>query len=425
MKKLALGALFAGLVACGGEDKPKPMIVDSPMQTVDAVTPAACDPLTQTGCEAGQKCGWVILQEEPFVGSIECVMDGTVAVGQACMYGAAGAAGFSNCVKGSECVAGTCKSICDNNGGDPMCDANHACSNYNNLFETSDMTVAGVCDPKCDPLTQRHLAPPNAEACGSTDPAMPNVGCYTSDFVDFTCARVPMMAKGKINYDTAYGPSAGTAFVNGCEAGYVPGIRKASGSMDVACMGLCAAKKTDRTLITNADGDIAALGKLHNQPAPRMLDATCQVGRKGTSATGDTNDECRFAWFFNVGQDGTVPESMYNDTLGLCFRPKLYNYDDDGNAGTPNIPFPSCTELPPTTRDAMGNITPPANCTCDPMTGCSGMGCPQGLAHEWGCYSLTEASGPMPFTDGKFHVRSTMEFRPAYGAGKAFRHILQ
>ena len=26
MKKLALGALFAGLVACGGEGKPKPMI---------------------------------------------------------------------------------------------------------------------------------------------------------------------------------------------------------------------------------------------------------------------------------------------------------------------------------------------------------------------------------------------------------------
>lgn len=414
MKKLALGALFAGLVACGGEDKPKPIIVDSPMQTVDAPdTPAACDPLTQTGCEAGQKCGWVILQEEPFVGSIECVMDGTVAVGQACMYGAAGAAGFSNCVKGSECVAGTCKSICDNNGGDPMCDANHACSNYNNLFETSDMTVAGVCDPKCDPLTQRHLAPPNAEACGSMDPAMPNVGCYTSDFVDFTCARVPMAAKGKTDYMEAYGPSAGSAFVNGCEAGYVPAFVAMSGSMTVVCSGLCAAKKTDTLNVANQDGDVMALGKLHNQATARIGDATCAPNKKGSELA----SECRFAWFFNVS-NGMVPETPYNDTLGLCFKPALYNYDHDGNAGTPNRNLPACKDLPP-------KGMPPANCTCDAMTGaCTGTGCPDGLAHEWGCYSLTETDA---FTSGKrnLNVKSTVEFRGAYGEGKAFRHILQ
>lgn len=412
MKKLALGALFAGLVACGGgKDKDIVIPPDSNNTMVDAPPDnLSCDPLTQTGCGAGQKCGWVILQEEPFVGSISCVADGAVAVGGACMYGAPGAAGFSNCVKGSECVAGTCKSICDAAGGDPMCDAQHACSNYNNLFEQSDMTVAGVCDPKCDPTSQRTLSDMK-EACNSMDPAMPNVGCYTSDFVDFTCARVPMMAKGKTDYMPAYGPAAGQAFVNGCEAGYVPAFVEMSGSMTVVCSGLCAAKKTDKMNVANQDGDTMALGKLHNQPAARAGDATCAVGKKGSAA----ESECRFAWFFNV-RNGMVPETPYNDTLGLCFKPAKYNYDHDGNAGTPNLPLPKCAELDP-------KGMPPANCTCDMDGNCTGMGCPHGLAHEWGCYGLTETSA---FTSGKqLVVKRPLELRSNYGEGTAYRHILQ
>ena len=136
MKKLALGALFAGLLAAcgGGSDKNKTMIVVDPDGSGSDVIPT-CSPLTQTGCEAGQKCTWIIDQTTPqYVGHIGCVADGTAAAGAACMFGAPGTTGFDNCAKGNVCSAfgttgqaGVCKQICDNAGGNPMCDPTHAC----------------------------------------------------------------------------------------------------------------------------------------------------------------------------------------------------------------------------------------------------------------------------------------------------------
>src|SRR5262245_58417573 len=194
MKKLALGALLIGLVAaCGGGDG-KVKLVDA--SGVDAQE--VCSPLMQTGCAADQKCAWNRDQNTPTpLGHLACVANGTVAIDGKCKYGMPGPAGFSDCVKGSECVNGVCKAICDNNGGAPKCDENHACSQYDGLFEMSDVTVAGVCDAKCDPRTQALLAGSPAAACGSTDPAAPSSGCYTFDVQNFTCAGVPQEITAK------------------------------------------------------------------------------------------------------------------------------------------------------------------------------------------------------------------------------------
>ena len=184
MKKLAWGVLYIGLLAaCGGGGK------DKDIHLADSDTPdgtMVCSPLTQAGCMSGEKCAWVEDQASPAIGHIGCTPDGTIAEGGACTVGAPGPSGYSNCVKGTECVAGTCKQICDHQGGAPMCDANHACSQYEGLFESGDVTVAGVCDPKCDPLTQALLVGTTTAACGSPNPAMPNAGCFTFDGVDYT-----------------------------------------------------------------------------------------------------------------------------------------------------------------------------------------------------------------------------------------------
>ena len=152
MKKLALGALFVGLLAAcgGGSDSKKINIVDS---SVDGTGPMTCNPLTQAGCNTGEKCTWIIDATTPmYVGHIGCEAAGTAAIGQACTFGAAGATGFDNCVGGAVCSAfgtpgtnGTCKQICDNQGGMPMCDASHVCVQYARLFSTAAYKQTAAC----------------------------------------------------------------------------------------------------------------------------------------------------------------------------------------------------------------------------------------------------------------------------------------
>src|SRR4051794_5833132 len=107
MQKLAFGALFVGLlVACGGGNDNKIKIVDGNTGDTGGDT---CNVLTQTGCNAGEKCTWIHDQTTPTpLGHIGCTADGTVAAGAACTYGADGPTGFDNCTKGNVCVSGKC-----------------------------------------------------------------------------------------------------------------------------------------------------------------------------------------------------------------------------------------------------------------------------------------------------------------------------
>ena len=73
------------------------------------------------------------------------------------------------------------------------------CSRYSSLFDEPGQE-AGVCDPQCDPLTQRRGGD-NAEACGSPAPAAPAKGCYTTDRVAFSCSNVPAAAACSIAVD--------------------------------------------------------------------------------------------------------------------------------------------------------------------------------------------------------------------------------
>src|SRR5688572_1976266 len=150
--------------------------------TTPATSVAQCNVLAQTGCLATEKCTWIADQDNPAVGHVGCVPNGGQAIECACTRGAAGTTGYDDCARGSICVAGQCKTICDTQGGAPTCATDFACGRYAGLFDTGGVTIAGACDPTCDPLTQ---CTPNgrteqqATACGATNAAMPNRGCYT------------------------------------------------------------------------------------------------------------------------------------------------------------------------------------------------------------------------------------------------------
>src|SRR5882724_4156877 len=104
MKKLALGALLIGLVACS-KNPAKP---DAPAGE-GGVTPdaGACDVLANTGCASGEKCTWIWDQRDATadLGHIGCAMDGAVAANDACTFNM-DPIGFDDCVGGTFCEAG-------------------------------------------------------------------------------------------------------------------------------------------------------------------------------------------------------------------------------------------------------------------------------------------------------------------------------
>lgn len=413
MKKLALVAAFAGLVACGSDKKPP--VIDPPVDSPPGVGDA-CNPLTQAGCEAGEKCAWIVEQAMPRVGRIGCVPDGTVAIESACWLGSppsdtppeAGAApqtGYSNCVKGSECVASVCKSICDDKGGDPKCDANnYSCSRYSGLFTSGTMTLAGVCDPKCDPLTQRKKVD-NGEACGSRDPVTlepkpidPNQGCFRTaggTSLDFSCARIPAESKGKLDRMPAHGPDASSAYSNGCEAGYIPLYIQQTGSMVRICQGLCAPAPTSTANPGNAQGDNTVAVKLHDEAEPAAGNGLCVAGLKGPSDGTATN--CMHMWWWNIDANNNYLPSPFNNNTGICHGFGAYDLND-GQGGT--VPWPSCASLPPS--NGTENAT-------------------YGFAWDWGCVPDTDV--PPAFQSRKRHP-GTLDFRLGQPEQEMVRHVI-
>ena len=84
------------------------------------------------------------------VGHIGCDLTGTVPLGGACDQPALGP---HPCGKGAECVAGTASEICDHRGRTPSCDTDHACISGPGCSIDETTTIAGFCEPACDPLT--------------------------------------------------------------------------------------------------------------------------------------------------------------------------------------------------------------------------------------------------------------------------------
>lgn len=179
-----------------------------------------------------------------------------------------------------------------------------------------------------------------APACGSPDPSVPTRGCVGYDL--YKC-----MDSGPLTATDRELPL--TLNFNGCAPGFIPFFYEATGTTVVRCTGFCAVLEIDNTPAhsMNHKGDPTALGKLPTQPQPRIGDAMCDVGKKGSHAS----STCKFIWPYVADRlTGLLPAwfaaSRHLDTLGVCQATDFFRYDPTGqNNATTSIP--DCATLPP------------------------------------------------------------------------------
>jgi hypothetical protein len=373
MKKLALGALLVGLLAaCGGDDGHNGKIMPLDGGGSDTGT-GVCNPLTQAGCAAGEKCTWLIDATMPqYVGHIGCAPDGTAAAGDTCMYGAAGATGYDDCAKGNVCsqfaqpgMAGTCKQLCDQQGGAPMCDANHVCVTYSKLFSTGAdaPAAAGVCDLACDPLTDNDFDGSGADTkttdtCGSNA----QVGCY--GYPSFgTPPATGWSCTGDFNFDNGTGTGlrhrvkcedtnmcsdGGTIYVNSCNQGYLPLLIETTGSTVAICTALC--KPANCSVDGCGNNGIARQGVAGDACNLNDRLGTFQASAAGTSTNGavgpfETGGEhCTYLWNFEIDDQNNYLPSPTSNTLGYCFDHSKYKYDSNAD-DTADTTYPTCAML--------------------------------------------------------------------------------
>lgn len=377
MKKLALGALFVGLLAAcgGGSDSKKIIVVDGN----DGDANLTCSPLTQAGCATGQKCTWIIDATTPmYVGHIGCEAAGSAAVGAACMFGAAGATGFDNCAAGAVCSAfgtpmtqGTCKQICDQQGGNPMCDASHVCVQYSRLFSTGPTSpaAAGVCDLACDPLADNDFDGSGAQTkSGTTCGSNARIGCYggpsggTPPATGWSCTGdvdTVLGSDGTITDDNlrhrANCTSAdncadtdGTIYINSCNQGYLPLFYDKTGSTVVDCVAMCQPAPcydgsgghcgSTSSTVNGQQIWVNQVGAgMHRCKAPDFV-----VGVGGTTSP---HESCQYLWADEIDGSGNLLVSPTSDTVGFCYDHSRYTYDPDGSGGNAPITEPDCDQL--------------------------------------------------------------------------------
>lgn len=360
MKKLALGALCIGLLAaCGGnDDNPHKITLDSGPGTDGG---GQCNPLTQAGCGAGQKCSWVIDATDPqYVGHTACVQDGTKAIGDACTFGAAGSTGFDDCKAGGVCSGfgmpgqqGTCKAVCDNAGGQPMCDATHVCVTYSDLFETGATSppAAGVCDHACDPLTDNDFDGSGSASAntGHTCGSDARIGCYgfpsegSPPATGWSCTGdVNSDPDLNLRYRTRCTPDngcapGGTIYINSCNQGYIPLFYESSTNMTVTCTALCAP-------LPCYAGNCGSNNANQQGAFPHRCKVPDIVYGVDSLAPAPAHEHCEYLWDEELDMDGNWLQSPTSDTVGVCFDHSKWRYDGDMD-GSDESTYPDCKDL--------------------------------------------------------------------------------
>ncbi len=356
MKNWLICGVFGVVVACGGGKKMNTdtvVLIDAKVAGADAPATAACNVLTQMGCNTGERCTWVHSTEPtpdtPALGSIQCVADsGTAATGSACTYGPAGTTGFDTCIKGDICVHSTCKLICDNNGGAPMCPTMAACVTYDSLFANSGATTtpAGACDPTCNPITDNDFDGSGTQFTrpGSNCGTDPVTGCYgnisTTHTTFFTCST-PVSGTGQLTHRSVI-PVA-KQFLNACMSGYgIAFAGDATGSMNIDCYAFCSPGDAFMGNTATQQPNGVAPHRCNNNDALGAFGATPNV------ATNSNGEHCMYSWRFEVDTMGTLHSSPTDDTVGICWDHTKYMYDSNGD-GTVDTVVEACTTVPITT----------------------------------------------------------------------------
>src|SRR5688572_28588527 len=328
MRKLLCIAI-AFVSGSSGSDEKQGKIVDV-RPTIDG---GMCNALWEAGSKAGEKCTWIVDALMPqYVGHIGCTVDGTAVAGESCSFGAPGETGFDNCKAGFVCGnyaggTGECKQICDQQGGVPMCDAQHVCVTYSGLFSTGDTTPAagGVCDLACDPIADNDFDGSGTKTkTGTTCGTNANVGCYgypsagTPPTTGWSCTNdinamqsQPIGLRHRVqcvetNNCADPGP---TIYINSCNQGYLPLLRESTMVATAICTALC---KPRNCYLNNCGGgsNPDRLGEMPHR---------CQTpDRVGSFDTAQGGEHCRYQWSFEIDQQGNFLRSPTSDTLGFC-----------------------------------------------------------------------------------------------------------
>lgn len=298
MKTLASAALFLGafgLAACGGDDGPS--FVDGGGGDARQV----CNPVTQQGCESGEKCASLIESADPVLVRTACVPNGTVEVGGACTVGEPGANGYDDCEaasgQGNECINGICTEVCSTSPN--TCGTGFVCVLFDGLFDdVGDGGSTGACAPACDPVSQ--------DCAAATD------GCYFQFRQNSgVCAGIPMPAADNLQDDNCYGPAGDNTtsgcFLNGCGKGHAALVPNDPDAQMPAF--LCA------FFCSPADNQQGAAPSLQGiQNPPTQFDCNLDAGetREGPSVG---QHECRYlnSFYADTG--------MVSATIGFCVSP--------------------------------------------------------------------------------------------------------
>jgi hypothetical protein len=271
------------LFACGNDTQPADPQPDAPPPN------EPCNPVTQAGCDAGEKCAELVESEEPLLNRTTCVPNGTAAEGETCSRGAAGVeTGFDDCVSGQSCLNGTCSPICSANP-DSCREASEAFGegDYCTLFADLYSDNVGLCVAGCNPVA--------ADSCGD------GFGCYLEATRGIaSCAGVPAPAQDLAQNSDCFGPATGGCFLNGCAPGFTPMLNNKPENADGS---VCARYCTPGNSYEGSAGELEGLG------------GNCSISL--LAETGGTNGnnsahQCRFIQSF-YGNTDNLPEE-----LGMC-----------------------------------------------------------------------------------------------------------
>jgi hypothetical protein len=252
----------------------------------------SCNPLTHEGCADGEKCAWLVIQEDPFLGRTDCVPDGTVELGDECLEGEPGeTTGYDNCARGGVCTSDHCHSVCTIETD--SCCAGFACSSYAGMFSDDSNIDTGQCDQLCDPVAQ--------------DCAFEGEGCYLQLFSgNATCAR-PATGAESFTQGHQCANSGSVCFLNGCAEGY-GGFLYAGSGEPRDCAAFCTPVDT---YLVDPDGDGSG-DRVAGADADGAAPTDCSEARIGV-----TNHQCRFFQSYFVDGNGNHLDYV-SDAYGFC-----------------------------------------------------------------------------------------------------------
>ncbi len=277
-------AFVSLLYACGETETEGPEV---PPDAPPSVQP--CNPVTQAGCEVGEKCAELVEQVEPLLRKVACVPDGTVGEGEACSQGEAGASsGFDDCQAGLGCVNGACSTICGT--------APDTCrvegqgfgeGSYCTQFADYLSDDVGLCVPGCNPVED--------------DTCAEGFGCYLdSNRAVASCAGIPAPAQDLAQNSDCYGPATGGCFLNGCASGYTPILNNRPVGADAS---VCARYCEPANTYVGNDDDVEGAGENCSNTS---------LAQSGGTNGNNSPHQCRFLQSFYGNTDNMPVE------IGLC-----------------------------------------------------------------------------------------------------------